>query len=1282
MPAPELSHAASFGLSSGVATPVHFIDEHEVLYPCGNTLVLHDMETKTQRFIPGRSYSSDATPLSSSQAGNSNNVSAKSENGNGFNAIAVSPNRRYVAVAEKAGGCGAANRIPVAISIYDIHKLKRVKVLELPREDTVNLCSEFTAVAFSSDSKHIVTQGNGPDWPLQYWCQWEKYLLTKKKYGLVPPLLFKARSPSATVKLSRGGDGGKINQILIKPDDAVTVAVVGEGIFRVFKYIEGALKQQPFQKPDPSINYMCLSWINKDLLAIGTSAGHILLYENTELKQDITVSNKDATKTLNEDVEAYSDIDDALAPVTSIAIYKKHGFVCGSSAGFVSIFDLNGSSYIPVFSLPTSSDNGARERGVDRDGVENNPSHDAVQHITLSPSGDLLVCTTGSNQLQRLSLATLEASGGSGIDADGNALCFKPVSSAFHQGSITGMDTCVRKPLLATCGSDSRIFIWDYIQDSLVLSKKFQEEAFSISLHPSGLFVLVGFSNKLRLMNVLMDDITTVKEFSIRGCRECKFSNGGHLFAAVQGNVVQIYSTFNMEFVGNLKGHNGKVRSIAWSEDDSKIVTCGAEGAIYEWDAKNLKRISEYVVKSCSFTSLVINPDSKSFYAVGSDQSLKQISVKEEDGERVAEEVVNLSSAARGASKVVLKQVALSRSGRMLFTASESGAMRAMVFPIKRDSEWIEHEAHMGVISRTIISHDDQFLFSAGEDGCIFKYKIIDKEGRGIKQNDIGFAGEVLVSASELVDLQGTVEELRKKVTELKKSNEFQLKLKEMHWQDTVKDITSSHEDALRERDMKISQLEEEKTKDMNKAKQEIITLSDEMEAARSDLQNQHEKKLMEEYENQRALETKATQKEEQYEKRLIEEQKAKEKALEDLAEFWDNKLLEKTAELDQALESNRDNMKDYQETKRQIEEDADRELLAIKNKYEERLAQEKQQTKDLKGKHGILNKQHESLKNEMKAKEMEQEDLHVEMRKQEARILTLQKDIASGKKEIEERDETIQDKEKRIYDLKKKNQELEKFKFVLDYKIKELKKQIEPKQKEISMMRDQIAEMDQELERYHNLNTKLNLNISNLKQKLKGTESRLKSEETKNSQLNNVCNRFRSDMQDAAKAVQNPKMLAEKFKDVYFRHVRDFNSQDVAVDESIQHEYNRQREYLERSVSSLRKKLQKSHQMHQSDNVRVVQENVTLIKEINDLRKELKISRQRVHALEVAITSGKQTNLLPNRLRAQEELDQTERIVEMQKDEIRRLRDQMQAIKINTPQASPARLPPMEMTT
>lgn len=41
-----------------------------------------------------------------------------------------------------------------------------------------------------------------------------------------------------------------------------------------------------------------------------------------------------------------------------------------------------------------------------------------------------------------------------------------------------------------------------------------------------------------------------------------------------------------------------------------------------------------------------------------------------------------------------------------------------------------------------------------------------------------------------------------------------------------------------------------------------------------------------------------------------------------------------------------------------------------------------------------------------------------------------------------------------RIHELKKKTQELEKFKFVLDYKIKELKRDIGPREEEIAKMK------------------------------------------------------------------------------------------------------------------------------------------------------------------------------------------------------------------------------------
>lgn len=60
----------------------------------------------------------------------------------------------------------------------------------------------------------------------------------------------------------------------------------------------------------------------------------------------------------------------------------------------------------------------------------------------------------------------------------------------------------------------------------------------------------------------------------------------------------------------------------------------------------------------------------------------------------------------------------------------------------------------------------------------------------------------------------------------------------------------------------------------------------------------------------------------------------------------------------------------------------------------------------------------------------------------------------------MKERSTTIDDKNKRINDLRKKTQELEKFKFVLDYKIKELKKDIGPREMEIQKLREQTNKM------------------------------------------------------------------------------------------------------------------------------------------------------------------------------------------------------------------------------
>lgn len=56
-------------------------------------------------------------------------------------------------------------------------------------------------------------------------------------------------------------------------------------------------------------------------------------------------------------------------------------------------------------------------------------------------------------------------------------------------------------------------------------------------------------------------------------------------------------------------------------------------------------------------------------------------------------------------------------------------------------------------------------------------------------------------------------------------------------------------------------------------------------------------------------------------------------------------------------------------------------------------------------------------------------------------------------------------------------------------------------------------------------------------------------------------------------------------------------NDSSPSVDVDMQQEYARQREHLERSVASLRKKLEKDNEIHRADNVRIMQVSTNVMK-------------------------------------------------------------------------------------
>lgn len=49
------------------------------------------------------------------------------------------------------------------------------------------------------------------------------------------------------------------------------------------------------------------------------------------------------------------------------------------------------------------------------------------------------------------------------------------------------------------------------------------------------------------------------------------------------------------------------------------------------------------------------------------------------------------------------------------------------------------------------MSFDDQYLFTVSEDACLFIFKAVDKEGRGIKRDkEVLYAEEILITKSDL----------------------------------------------------------------------------------------------------------------------------------------------------------------------------------------------------------------------------------------------------------------------------------------------------------------------------------------------------------------------------------------------------------------------------------------------------------------------------------------------------------------------------------------------------
>ncbi|NWR55089.1 CFA57 protein, partial [Bucorvus abyssinicus] len=1200
---------AVFGCRPGVAGGVCFLEDQVVLHAAGAGCLRFHLEQKWHKFIPGP------------------------EKSRGVRALAVSPNRRYLAVSETVA------EQPV-LTVYELssetaRRRRMLSASELPAREAV-------ALAFSPDCRYLAAATAPPEAHLTYWL-WEKQRLM------------------AAVRIEAPGSG--VCQVSFSPQDNPQVCITGNGFFKLFKYSEGTLKQVNLQKGEPQ-NYLCHAWLSEKEVICGTDRGKLILFETGELQWETCVEYKKPPRELEEDAttkeyESSSDVfselasedngaqQDSLPQVSAVAAYSK-GFACSSSPGVVLLFEKSKEKEVYKESQEIWLPQNLFSIDPEKSGRQD------IICICFSPSEETMVINTSKNQLYMFTMLSTDL-------RKEKAAYFAYLNFPLHSASITGLDICIWKPILATCSLDRSVRIWNYKINTLELYKEFREEAYTVSLHPTGLFCLVGFSDKLRFISLLYEDLHVFKEFAVRKCRECSFSTEGHLFAAVSGNVIQIYSSITFENINNLKGHSGKIYAVKWSADDAKVVSCDTHGAVYEWNLLTGERESECVLESCIYSSIALSSDAKIIFAVGSDQTLKEIS----------ESSIQHEMPAFG---VVYTAVAVSHSGHIVFVGTSLGTIRVLKYPLPLTRDFNEYRAHAGAVTKMSVTNDDLFLLTASEDGSIFIWKVFDKGGGILKQEkEVEYAEEVLVMRSDIEEKNQAMLDLQTRVKELQIENYYQLRLKDMYCNEKIKELEETFTQEIDSFKTKHQILQADKEKQELQHQFQLSELMNKHAREVQQLESESIQKLLMENEKYQELQVKSHRMQEEYEKQLQNLEESNSRAVKELTEYYEEKLNEKSVLLKEAEEDMKQQLQAHEEIKKQMEEDEDQEILEIKIKYERWLFEERQSNQQLKGDIEVVNKRLNSLQKELMERNWDTEKMRLEQQKLQGIIESLKKDILALKTEIQERADTIQDKEKHIYDLKKENQELGKFKFVLDCRTEEFKKQIESRENDSRTMKEQIREMEGELERFHKESTQLKLNITQLQQKLKATDCEIHRERQKKQNMETLIKRFKTDLHNCVGFIQDSKKMKDGICGLYAKYVQQSDLVETeAADTDLQQEYKRQREYLERNFAALKKKVVKDQEIHQASYRRILQENMSLIKEVNDLRQELKVAHAQVHDLQSTLRLTKKklaiqdtapsSELLSSpavlRLNAEKE---REKIIEMQQLEIQYLRGQIQ---------------------
>lgn len=520
--------------------------------------------------------------------------------------------------------------------------------------------------------------------------------------------------------------------------------------------------------------------------------------------------------------------------------------------------------------------------------------------------------------------------------------------------------------------------------------------------------------------------------------------------------------------------------SIVWDSDDNGFATCGQDGRAYYFQLYNKDQpISvEYINRDLRFNGVGIYTNktqdmqevTKKLLLLDENclvevHSNKDIMNKKEENFSSNKNDFNKKEK----PKVLIKDENFSnliydQDAKLIIVSSlkeSAPAIKIARYPSPLDTrDFFSFQANCLGVKAMRTSFDMSNLFTSGKDKCLFFF-IINNVTKNDKRDETLETDLILVKKE---DLDKEVKELKSKLDKIddeinREKESFAVLKTQLESDKNINDtlLKNEKERFAKEKldlDQKIDMQRDHFENELDKLKKEQKEKMDELYVEHEKNKSAKEKDKEKEIENFDKEKSKDSNQVIQVRRRFNEELKT-------LQENYDKKI----SDLNKTI-------KNLEERKKNLNKEIEEMLKDRMDRNDNEISSKRAELEKLRLKYENFEREFKKKKAEKEADIYQRKELikakENKRTKERSELLTLTQENDKLTKQIQElmndkreKDNTIIEKNNIKRELEKENQELEKFKFVLNYKIKELKHEKDPKENKLQTLEKQAKDMD-----------------------------------------------------------------------------------------------------------------------------------------------------------------------------------------------------------------------------